>query len=228
MSSIKLDILYEDNHLLAVAKPAGLATMGAAHHKPTLHALAKDYIKRRYHKPGNAYLGVVSRLDSPVTGVVLFARTSKAAARLAAQFRTHAVEKTYWALVAGILRPATGALVDYLGKDERRRRMNILKAASAGARIAKLTYRRLKIIRGHSLMEIIPQTGRKHQIRLQFAHHGHPILGDIKYGGSQKFPAGIALHSRRLVITHPVKGVKIVLEAPLPGIWRHYGVSESF
>jgi len=225
MPTPKLKILYKDNHLLAVVKPAGLATMGAADKKPTLLALAKNYIKRQHNKPGNVYLGVVSRLDAQVTGVVLFARTSKAAARLTKQFRTHAVEKVYWALVAGVLEPAEAAFEDYLGKDEQFRRMRIVGVNFPGAKKAKLSYKRLKIIRNHSLVEIMPETGRKHQIRLQFAHHGHPILGDIKYGSQQSFPEGIALHARRLAITHPVKGHRLILEAPLPDAWHRWGVS---
>lgn len=226
MPSSKLHVLYEDNHILAVIKPAGLATMGAADDEPTMLALAKNYIKRRYNKPGNVYLGVVSRLDAPATGVVLFARTSKAAARLTEQFRTHAVEKVYWALVAGILEPAAGSFLDYLGKDEEHHRMHIVGAMLPGAKLAKLSYRRLTGIRGHSLVEIVLQTGRKHQIRLQLADHGHPILGDRKYGSLYSFSSGIALHARRLAITHPVKGDRIVLEAPLPAAWLRWGVCE--
>jgi 23S rRNA pseudouridine1911/1915/1917 synthase len=224
----KLKILYEDNHLLAVAKPAGLATMGAAKGKATLLTMAKDYLKRRYNKPGQVYLGVVSRLDAPVTGVVLFARTSKAAARLTEQFRTQAVGKTYWALVEGILRPATGTLEDYLGKDEENRRMRIVGAVLPGARQAILTYRILKKMQQCCLVEISPETGRKHQIRLQFADHGHAVLGDKKYGSKQRFPAGIALHARRLAIRHPVKAEQLVIEAPLPLVWRHWGIGESY
>src|SRR3989304_2382350 len=132
MPKSKLHILYEDNHLLAVVKPAGPATMGAADDKPTLLSIAKDYIKRKYNNPGHVYLGVVSRIDALVSGVVLFARTSKAAARLTEQFRTHAVEKTYWALVEGILEPAESAFSACLGKDESRRRMRVVGAQFAG------------------------------------------------------------------------------------------------
>ena len=226
MTDTKLHILYEDNHLLAVLKPAGLATMGVSDDEPSVLAHAKDYIKLRYKKPGNVYLGVVSRVDALVTGVILFARTSKAAARLNEQFRTRAVEKTYWAVVEGIIDPPTGNYSDYLGKDEEHHRMHIVGATLPGAKQAKLTYQTLTAIRGHSLLEIGLQTGRKHQIRLQLAHHGHPILGDRKYGSEQKFPQGIALHSRRLVFSHPVKGDRIILEAPLPDAWHRWGVRE--
>ena len=232
MPKSKLHILYEDNHLLAVSKPAGMATMGVSENKPSLLSIAKDYIKRRYNKPGNVYLGVMSRLDAPVTGVVLFARTSKAAARLTEQFRTHAVEKTYWAVVEGSLEPAAGSMTDYLGKDEFHHRMRIVGAGLPGAKLANLTYRKLSDIQGRaptegwSLVEIILMTGRKHQIRLQFAHHGHPVIGDHKYGSRQIFPLGIALHARRLVVAHPVKGELIEFEATLPDAWYRWGVSE--
>jgi 23S rRNA pseudouridine1911/1915/1917 synthase len=220
----KLHIVYEDNHLLAVVKPAGPATMGAADNKPTLLSIAKDYIKHKYKKPGNVYLGVVSRIDALVSGVVLFARTSKAAARLSEQFRTHAVEKTYWALVEGILEPPAGNYADYLAKDDQRHRMCIVGAKQPGAKLAKLSYRRLKIIRKNSLVEIVPSTGRKHQIRLQLAHHGHPIIGDRKYGSSQGFSSGIALHARRLSVMHPVQGERMEFDAPLPDAWLSWGV----
>ena len=224
MPSTKLQILYEDNHLLAIIKPAGLATMGAAEDQTTLLTLAKDYIKHRYNKPGNVYLGVVSRLDAMVTGVVLFARTSKAASRLTEQFRTRSVEKLYWAVAEGQLDPTEGAFSDHLVKDEQHHRMHIVGATYPGAKMANLSYRLLTFVRGQSLVEIDLQTGRKHQIRLQLSHHGHPILGDKKYGSKQNFPSGIALHSRHLAFTHPVKGDRIVLEAPMPNAWHRWGV----
>ena len=126
MNPPPLNVLYEDNHLLVVIKPAGLPTMGTPGGRPTLLNVAKEYVKERYQKPGNVYLGVMSRLDAPVTGVVLLARTSKAAARLTEQFRSRTVEKTYWAIVEGIVEPADGPLVDWLGHDDRHRRMHIV------------------------------------------------------------------------------------------------------
>lgn len=222
MNTSALNVLYEDNHLLVLCKPAALPTMGTPGGQPTLLTLAKEYIKERYRKPGNVYLGVVSRLDAPVTGVVLFARTSKAAARLTEQFRTRAVEKTYWAVVEGVLEPSAGALVDWLGQDERHRRMHIVGATLPGAKQARLVYRRLQVIRGNSLVEVILETGRKHQIRLQLAHAGHPVVGDRKYGSRQAFPRGIALHARRLVISHPTTGKRLEIEAPLPETWRPF------
>jgi 23S rRNA pseudouridine1911/1915/1917 synthase len=221
-----LDVLYEDNHLLAIAKPVDLPTMGVPDDCASLLALAREYIKQRYHKPGNVYLGAMSRLDAPVSGVVLFARTSKAASRLTAQFRTREVEKTYWALVAGSAPPAADC-TDWMIKDERHRRMHLATAAQPGAQEARLSYRRLAQLPRATLLEIALETGRKHQIRLQLSSRGLPILGDRKYGSRDTFPAGIALHSRRLQFVHPTRGQPIELVAPLPASWRRYGVDES-
>jgi 23S rRNA pseudouridine1911/1915/1917 synthase len=220
-----LQVLYEDNHLLVLDKPAGVPTMGTPEGIPTLLTLAKQYVKQRYEKPGNVYLGVVSRLDAPVTGVLLFARTSKAAARLTEQFRTRAIEKSYWALVEGIIEPADGRLVDWLAEDERHRRMHVVGPTMPGAKEARLSYRRLSVVRGNSLVEVALETGRKHQIRLQLSSHGHPVVGDRKYGSRERFSQGIALHARRLAISHPTTGVRLEFEAPLPKAWRQFGVN---
>lgn len=234
-----LDVLYEDNHLLAVNKPAMLPTMGVAEDRPSLLSQAKEYIRQKYNKPGNVYLGIVSRLDAPVTGVVLLARTSKAAGRLSKQFRERDVEKIYWAVVEGSIAPREGTLIDFLRKDERHRRMHVTGPNTPGAQRAELTYRVLtngteRIIDDESLplpvslssplamLEIRPLTGRKHQIRLQLSQAGFPIVGDRKYGGTRPFAAGIALHSRRLVIEHPVSTMQLEIEAPLPAPWQRF------
>jgi 23S rRNA pseudouridine1911/1915/1917 synthase len=244
---LALEILYEDNHLLAVNKPAGLPTMGTPGGSPTLLTVAKDYIKQKYDKPGNVYLGGVSRLDAPVTGVVLLARTSKAAARLAEQFREQLVEKVYWALVEGTVVPDAGTYIDWLAQDERHRRMHIVGRSFPGAKEARLSYRRVSMVKAQhlaadsrktrtarqtiasacdqfSLLEVELQTGRKHQIRLQLSHHGHSVVGDRKYGSRWPFPDGIALHARRLVVVHPVRPERLVLQAPLPPDWRKFDV----
>jgi 23S rRNA pseudouridine1911/1915/1917 synthase len=226
-----LDVLYEDNHLLAVNKPAMLPTMGVAEDRPSLLAVAKEYIRQKYAKPGNVYLGIVSRLDAPVTGVVLLARTSKAAGRLSRQFRERDVEKTYWAIVEGEVDPPDGQLTDYLRKDERHRRVHVTSRQTPGAQLAELVYHTLGHAPGEArvsersrtaILEVQPRTGRKHQIRVQLAWAGFPILGDRKYGSTRPFPAGIALHSRRLVIEHPVSKMQIAIVAPPPASWRPY------
>lgn len=219
-------VLYEDNHLLALDKPAGLATMGAAAGRPSLWALAKQYIKQKYHKPGGVYLGTVSRLDAAVSGVVLFARTSKAAARLAEQFRSRSTQKLYWAIVEGLPAP-TAECVDWLIKDERLKRMRVVAARATAehgrAQQAELAYRRLRQTAAGWLLEIDLRTGRKHQIRVQLSHRGLTILGDRKYGSRGPFTAGIALHARQLEFTHPTRRERLTLTAPVPPAWRKLG-----
>lgn len=222
----RLIVLYEDNHVLAVDKPAGLATQGAEAGQPSVVSLARDYLKLKYAKPGNVYIGVVSRLDSHVTGAVVLARTSKAAARLTKQFADRSVEKTYWAIVEGTVQPASGVCEHWLSKDEASQRMRVAEKSVAGAQLARLSYRLLKTLpSGDSLLEIQLETGRKHQIRVQMAACGHPILGDRKYGSRRRFSAGIALHARRVVVLHPTRGDSLDIVAPVPKTWRELGVS---
>jgi 23S rRNA pseudouridine1911/1915/1917 synthase len=216
----KLGVLFEDNHLLVVNKPAGIATQGAAAGRASLHALAQQYLRRKYRKPGNVYLGVVSRLDAGASGVLVFARTSKAAARLAEQFRGRSVEKEYWAVVEGRVDLPVGEFCDWMVKDERQQRMVIARENQPGAREARLSFRRLKVFADTTLLEIQLETGRKHQIRVQLASRGHPLAGDRKYGSRRKFANGIALHCRRLVIEHPVKKTPLEFTAPLPVAWK--------
>ncbi len=222
-----LQVLYEDNHLLAVNKPAGLATMGVADDVPSLLWLAKDYIKRRYQKPGNVYLGIVSRLDAPVTGVVVLARTSKAAARLSEQFRQREASKLYWALVEGRPVPPAGTCENYLVHDERHRRVCVVDGPRPEAQLAQLDYRTLAALPKAVWLEVRPHTGRKHQIRVQLSARGWPILGDRKYGARMVFAPGIALHARSLVIEHPVQHVALELVAPPPPSWAASGVCET-
>ena len=224
MTTAPFPVLYEDNHLLVVSKPAGLPTMGVAADRPSLLEIVRRYIKEKYQKPGKAYLGIVSRLDAPVTGVVLLARTSKAAARLSEQFRERRVEKTYWAVIAGVMDPPEETCVDWLRKDERHRRVHVTDRDQLGAQESRLAYRTLQAVHGGTLLEIELETGRKHQIRVQLAHRGHPVIGDRKYGSRVEFPVGIALHSRRLRFVHPVGDSEIECIAPLPEAWRRFGI----
>ncbi len=219
-----LTILYEDNHLLAVVKPPGLPTMGVAAGKPSLVSISKQYIKRRYRKPGNVYLGVVSRIDEPVSGVVLFARTSKAAARLSEQFRSRSVEKVYWALVEKRPDPPSGQWVDFIAKDEQQRRMVCARRGEPGAQEARLVYRAMRPAADDWLIEIHLETGRKHQIRCQFSVHRHPIVGDRRYGSKRSFPEGIALHARSLAFDHPISHQRIELTVPVPPAWRRWRI----
>jgi len=221
-----LEILLEDNHLLAVNKPAGLPTMGVTEDRASLVRLARDYIKRKYHKPGNVYLGVVSRLDAAVSGVIVLARTSKAAARLSKQFAARTVHKSYWAIIAAEIAPPEGRLIDHVVKDEQRQRMVVTSPGIAGAQEARLAYRLLRpLSNGLALVEVSLETGRKHQVRLQLAARGYPVVGDLKYGSREKFGRGIALHSRRLQFAHPITKARIELIAPPPSPWQAFGIT---
>jgi RluA family pseudouridine synthase len=223
MPSKSLQILYEDNHLLVVNKPAGLPTMGVAAGDESLVVRAKQYLKQKYRKPGNVYLGVVSRLDASASGVIVLARTSKAAARLTRAFEERRVEKNYWAVAAGKFRKVRGTWEDFVRKNERLKRMEVCDDSDTGARRAVLDYLVLEALADCALLEISLHTGRKHQIRLQCAHRGHPLLGDRKYGSRQLFGKGIALHSRRLVLEHPVQHTEMTWEALPPRSWASLG-----
>ena len=211
-----MDILYEDNHLLVINKPAGLATQGVVEGAASVVTAAKAYLKAKYKKPGNVYLGVVSRLDASVSGVLVLARTSKAAARLSEQFRERKVQKVYWAVVEQPLNPAEGELIDWVKKDERNQRMAVVPRHTLGAQRARLSYRTLAKRQDGCLVKVTLDTGRKHQIRLQLAAAGCPILGDRKYGSRRKLSGGIALHARRLEFEHPVSKEPLRFEAPPP------------
>jgi 23S rRNA pseudouridine1911/1915/1917 synthase len=221
----ELVVLLEDNHLLAVAKPAGLLVQGDRSGHETLLDLARAYLKDRYAKPGNVYLGLVHRLDRPVSGVVLLARTSKAASRLSRQFREKTVAKRYLAVTESGPAAPEGELVAHLaGQGDAR---GVTRAATApfpGSRPASLRYR----VRGRqpdrSLLEVELITGRRHQIRAQLALAGWPIRGDVKYGAARQADlAGIALHGWRLTVAHPVGGAPVAIEAPLPPDWPWTG-----
>jgi 23S rRNA pseudouridine1911/1915/1917 synthase len=229
-----LVILYEDNHCLAVVKPGGLLTQGVPPGIPTVEAIVKAYLKERYHKRGNVYLGIPHRLDRPVSGVVLFARNTKSARRLAEQFQQRQVRKVYWAIVDGDVQPESGFWEDWLLKVRDESRSERVAADTPGARHAMLRYRRLTPVPCGTLLEIEPQTGRMHQIRVQAAARGWPIRGDVIYGSSQPFgpPAElardrvIALHARRLTFLQPIRYEPITLDAPLPLTWRKMGLDE--
>lgn len=220
-----LEVLYEDNHLLAVNKPPGLPTMGVAAGEDSLIVRAKQYIKQRYDKPGNVYLGIVSRLDTGTSGLIVLARTSKAAARLTEQFRSRSVRKIYWAIVSSEVNPPSAELVDWMIKDENAQRMRIVGQSIAGSSEARLRYQFLRKVRGGSLLEIELLTGRKHQIRVQLAARNMPVLGERKYAQAPPFAKGLALHARRITFEHPVRHEPLKLEAPLPAFWRGVGLS---
>lgn len=220
MDDLELDVLYEDNHCLAVSKPAGRASAHFQGSEPTMDLLAKAYLKAKYGKPGKVFLGVVHRLDRPVSGALLFARTSKAAARLSEQFRQGSIEKVYWAVVEGEVQKPAGTLEDWLLKNEALRRVEVAEPRDKGARQSLLHYQRLGSRGGLTWLEVRPQTGRTHQLRVQLAHHGHPIYGDSKYGSIHTFHPAIGLHARSLTFLHPVRYEPITLTAEPPREWR--------
>ncbi len=211
-------VIHEDNHLLAVYKPSGLLVQGDRTGDVCLLDLGKQWIKRRYHKPGQVFLGMVHRLDRPVAGVVLFARTSKAARRLSQQLRERTVEKTYLAVVHGAAANPTDRLIHHI---ERRDRVSrVVPAPTDLSREAGLRYTVLGTHGATSLLRISLETGRRHQIRVQLAHVGHPILGDLRYGADQPLPnRQIALLAQRLSVNHPTRDERLVLASPIPQGW---------
>jgi 23S rRNA pseudouridine1911/1915/1917 synthase len=199
----------------------GLATQGVAEGTPSVLTRAKAYLKQKYKKPGNVYVGVVSRLDSTVSGVLVLARTSKAADRLTKQFQAGEVKKTYWALVERPPQPAAAELSHWVVKDDRQRRMTVVPPRSRGAQHARLSYRTLRKERKGTLVEIDLHTGRKHQIRVQLAEIDCPVVGDRKYGSRQSImPDGIALHCVRLELKHPTTGKALTFTAEPPKGWQ--------
>jgi 23S rRNA pseudouridine1911/1915/1917 synthase len=211
-----LEVLFEDNHLLVVNKPAGVLTMGDRTGDGTLVELAKQYLKTKYHKPADVFLGVVHRLDRPVSGIVIFARTSKAAARLSTQFRERSIEKTYLALVDGIVMQPAGTLRHWLVKNRDSNRVSVVADDVREAREGVLDFRLIRIVGARTLLEIQPQTGRSHQIRVQLAAQDWPIVGDVKYGSKSAWPGGIALHAHRIAFDHPTRSERITVEAQSP------------
>jgi len=197
-----IPILFEDNHLLVVVKPPDLLTQGDITGDPDLLSILKQDIKERYHKPGNVYLGLVHRLDRPVGGVMVFAKSSKAAARLSDQIRRRKFKKTYLAVVHGLPAKEKETLINYLLKDKKTNKVLVVKEGVEGAKEAILEYEVVAYSHPYSLMKINLHSGRPHQIRVQFSKIGHPLLGDKRYGRKDDF-SQIALWSYRLSFEHP-------------------------
>lgn len=210
-----IHILYEDNHQIVVNKPAGVLTQPDDTGNDSLEELVKAWIKVRYQKPGNVFLGTFHRIDKPVSGVVLFARTSKALARLNESMRQKQAHKLYLAIVEGNFTEINGTLEHYLSHDEFQAR--IVHPQDPSAKQCRLHYRVLDQKEGFALIEVTLETGRYHQIRAQMSTIGHPILGDRKYGSRKRYMEGaIALHHHRLTMPHPITGNPQIFEAPPP------------
>ena len=212
------EILFEDNHCIAIAKPAGMASAHFQGVDETLDRVVKDYLKSKYGKPGDVFLGIVHRLDKPVSGVLLFARTSKGAARLSEQFREGSIEKVYWAMVDGEVSTTAGSLEDWLLRTDKR--VEVVPPRTPNSRQSVLHFHKKSTYGGLTWLELRPQTGRTHQLRVQLAHHGHPIFGDAKYGSIRTFGDAIGLHARSLTFLHPIRYEPITLTAELPKTWR--------
>ena len=218
-----LIVLYEDNHLIAVKKNAGDIVQSDKTGDETLAEEVKSYIKRKYKKPGEVFLGIIHRLDRPVGGVVVFARTSKALSRMNALFREKKMAKTYWAIVEEKPPFENGELVNWLKKNQEKNRSRAYDSEVKESKKAELTYRLLGRSRHYYYLEIQPKTGRHHQIRIQLAHLGCKIKGDVKYGAKRTNKDGsIHLFARSLSFTHPVKKEKIIIRAnpPIDPLWN--------
>lgn len=219
MTPSELEVLYEDNHLLAVNKPAGLLTQPSGSERENLEDLAKEWIRIEKNKPGAVYLHTLHRLDKPVSGVVLFARTSKSLTRLNEHMRNRQVRRIYHAVVDPAPNKKEATLIHYLR--HRRLHSDVCAAKDEGAKKAVLQYRVLKPLAGGVLLEVELETGRYHQIRAQFGAVGSPVRGDALYGSETKSRSGgIWLHHRSLTVTHPVTKQVIEIVAPYPGFWR--------
>lgn len=186
MVNMDLRVLYEDNHIIAVYKPSGMLVQGDHSGDSTLMDEVKYYLKQKYDKPGNVFLGMVHRLDRPVSGIVLFAKTSKGASRLSEQFRTHSIQKIYHALVLGTPKLPTGTLINYLKKDADKNFVRVYDTPTPDALRAELDYEVISSHGGRSILKVVLKTGRPHQIRSQLAHIGCPIVGDVKYGAPEE------------------------------------------
>lgn len=215
-------IIFIDNHLIAVTKPAGLLTQPDRNTDESLIDQTRQWIKEKYNKPNNIFLGLVHRLDRNVSGVVLFARTSKAASRLSKQFREGTPKKHYRAIVLGKLKEEHTTLVHYLRK-EKSLRATVFPRETPTAKRSELSYEVIYSLEKKSLLEVSLSTGRFHQIRAQMAFIGHPILGDVKYGAPEPLPnQEIALYAHKLVFSHPVSNEEITLTAPEPKTWEQF------
>ncbi len=223
---MQLEVLYEDNHLIAINKTGSDLVQGDETGDEPLNEKVKAYLKKKYNKPGEVFLGVVHRLDRPVSGVVLFARTSKALSRMNKMFQEKQVRKTYWAVVKNLPPNDEGELRHYMLKDSNKNKSYALPKKRPGSKEGILKYRLISSSANYHLLEVDLMTGRHHQIRSQLAKIGCSIKGDLKYG----FPrsnqgGGISLHSRRIEFIHPVKQEPVVIEAPTPkddNLWQEF------
>ena len=221
---MKTQILYEDNHILIINKNVGQLVQGDKTEDKSLLELLKSFIKERDQKPGNVFLGLVHRIDRPTSGLVIYAKTSKALSRLTQMVKNREIKKTYWAIVPKEIIPQSQTLTHYLKKNEKNNKAIVYNKETDGAKKAILNYQIIKTLDNYMLLEIDLQTGRHHQIRAQLSKIGVPIKGDLKYGAPRSNPdGGISLHARCLEFIHPVSKEQINITAPTPekdNLWK--------
>lgn len=222
--NLQAQIIYEDNHLLVINKKAGQLVQGDKTGDLSLLELIKDFIKKRDEKPGNVFLGLVHRIDRPTSGLVIYAKTSKALSRLTVMVKNREVKKTYWAIVGKEMIPKSQRLIHYLQKNEKTNKATVFIKPTDKAKESILNYQIIKTLDNYQLLEIDLETGRHHQIRAQLSKIGVPIKGDLKYGAPRSNPdGGISLHARKLEFEHPVTKEKVEIVAPVPqndAIWK--------
>ena len=221
MSNIRLQVLFEDNHLIAINKQSGDIIQGDKTGDEPLSEKVKKLLKKKYNKPGNVFLGTIHRIDRPTSGIIIFAKTSKALSRMNEKFRDNKISKIYWAIVKNNLPKKSGPLVNYLTKDQKKNKSFVTK--NKEGKLAKLSYKLLNKLNNYYHYEIYPETGRHHQIRVQLSNMGSPIKGDLKYGAKRSNnDASINLHARKIIFEHPVSKEEITIIAPTPNetIWN--------
>jgi len=218
-----IQVLFEDNHIIIVNKRAGDITQGDKTGDKPLSDVVKEYVKEKYNKPGKVYLGVVHRLDRPTSGVIIFARTSKALERLNKMLREKTIQKTYWAVVKNPPEKESDSLIHYLKKNPKNNKSTAYSKEIDGSKKAILHYKTIKNLENYSLLEVDLETGRHHQIRTQLSSIGSPIKGDLKYGFNRSNKDGsIHLHARKIQFSHPVTKEEVSMVAPVPEdvIWK--------
>lgn len=220
-----MTVLYEDNHIIIINKLPGEIVQGDKTGDKPLSEIVKDYLKDKYNKPGNVFCGVTHRLDRPTSGVVIFAKTSKALSRLNEMFRKDSIDKVYWAIVKNRPSKIEDKLVHYLIKDEKKNKSSAFNTEKPNTKKAVMHYKLISTSQNYSLLEVNLETGRHHQIRCQLAKIGSPIKGDLKYGAERSNPDGsISLHAKSISFIHPVSKVKIEVTAPVPmdNLWKSF------
>jgi 23S rRNA pseudouridine1911/1915/1917 synthase len=215
--NVDLDILFEDNHLIIVNKRSGEIVQGDKTGDEPMSEKVKRYIKQKYNKPGDVFIGTPHRIDRPTSGIVIFAKTSKALMRLNKMFQDKEIQKTYWAIVKNLPKNKEGKLIHYLKKNEAKNKSFAQETMFQGAKVAELTYKIIFDFDNYFLLEILPKTGRHHQIRVQLSEMGCPIKGDLKYGFNRSNKdASISLHARKISFLHPVRKEQMEVVASVP------------